>query len=78
MKDVRAFWLLITQIIINNNRHNQIFCPKAGFSLRALEPRLQSCRSSTTNLGTKAAVLQVLHHKLRNLGCSPAGPPPQT
>ena len=35
-----------------------VFCPRAGPSLQAQEPRLQFCRS------------QVFHRKLRNQGCS--------
>ena len=36
----------------------RVFCPRAGPSLQAQEPRLQFCRR------------QVFHHKLRNQGCS--------
>ena len=36
----------------------RVFCPRAGPSLQAQEPRLQFCRK------------QVFHRKLRNQGCS--------
>ena len=41
--------------------HHHVFCPRAGPSLLAQEPRLQFCWR------------QIFHHKLRNQGCSFTG-----
>ena len=39
------------------HHYHRVFCPRAGTSLQAQEPRLQFCRR------------QVFHRKLRNPGC---------
>ena len=56
---------------------SSVFCPRAGPSLKAQEPRLQFCRRQVfhrklRNLDYSSAQRQVFHCKLRNQGCSSA------